>query len=141
VHWKKSATAGKLLKVEREREDRQQYTLRIPSDAPETRSSAPARRPPRSPTGCWPRATTWAWRPAAGGSAPRRGPATRSASSRRSPPWLRDARARGGAVNLPQRRALRLRLRDLAAGSAFSAVALSGALPTLVTALFGVSFG
>lgn len=34
VHWKKSATAGKLLKVEREREDRKQYTLRIDSDAP-----------------------------------------------------------------------------------------------------------
>lgn len=34
VHWKKSATAGKLLKVEREREDRKQYTLRIASDAP-----------------------------------------------------------------------------------------------------------
>ncbi|MDP2272313.1 MAG: DUF58 domain-containing protein [Archangium sp.] len=34
VHWKKSATAGKLLKVEREREDRKQYTLRIDDDAP-----------------------------------------------------------------------------------------------------------
>ena len=34
VHWKKSATAGKLLRVEREREDRKQYTLRIPDDAP-----------------------------------------------------------------------------------------------------------
>lgn len=34
VHWKKSATAGKLLKVEREREDRKQYTLRIENDAP-----------------------------------------------------------------------------------------------------------
>ncbi len=29
VHWKKSAAAGKLLKVEREREDRRQYTLRV----------------------------------------------------------------------------------------------------------------
>jgi uncharacterized protein (DUF58 family) len=34
VHWKKSATAGKLLKVEREREDRKQFTLRIGDDAP-----------------------------------------------------------------------------------------------------------
>lgn len=34
VHWKKSATAGKLLKVEREREDRKQYTLRIGNDTP-----------------------------------------------------------------------------------------------------------
>lgn len=34
VHWKKSATAGKLLVVEREREDRKQFTLRIGSDAP-----------------------------------------------------------------------------------------------------------
>lgn len=34
VHWKKSAAVGHLLKVEREREDRQQYTLRIESDAP-----------------------------------------------------------------------------------------------------------
>lgn len=34
VHWKKSAAAGKLLKVEREREDRKQYTLTIESDAP-----------------------------------------------------------------------------------------------------------
>ncbi|MDP1828347.1 MAG: DUF58 domain-containing protein [Archangium sp.] len=34
VHWKKSATVGKLLKVEREREDRKQYTLRIDSDVP-----------------------------------------------------------------------------------------------------------
>ncbi len=34
VHWKKSATAGKLLKVEREREDRKQYTLRIGSEVP-----------------------------------------------------------------------------------------------------------
>ena len=44
-------------------------------------------------------------------------------------------------MNLEGRRRLRLRLRDLAAGSAFSAVALSGALPVAVTALFGVSFG
>lgn len=44
-------------------------------------------------------------------------------------------------MNLTERRRLRLRLRDLAAGSAFSAVALSGALPALVTALFGISFG
>lgn len=29
VHWKKSATAARLLKVEREREDRRQYTLQI----------------------------------------------------------------------------------------------------------------
>lgn len=29
VHWRKSAAVGQLLKVEREREDRQQYTLRI----------------------------------------------------------------------------------------------------------------
>ena len=43
-------------------------------------------------------------------------------------------------MNLVDRRRLRLRLRDLAAGSAFSAVALSGALPTIVTGLFGVSF-
>jgi protein-glutamine gamma-glutamyltransferase len=43
-------------------------------------------------------------------------------------------------VNLTARRRLRLRLRDLAAGSAFSAVALSGALPVFVTVLFGVSF-
>ena len=43
-------------------------------------------------------------------------------------------------MHLAERRRLRLRLRDLAAGSAFSAVALSGALPTLVTALFGISF-
>lgn len=34
VHWKKSATVGKLLVVEREREDRKQYTLKIGSDAP-----------------------------------------------------------------------------------------------------------
>ncbi len=34
VHWKKSAAVGRLLKVEREREDRQQYTLRITDDAP-----------------------------------------------------------------------------------------------------------
>ncbi|MDP1828348.1 MAG: transglutaminaseTgpA domain-containing protein [Archangium sp.] len=44
-------------------------------------------------------------------------------------------------MNLTERRRLRLRLRDLAAGSAFSAVALSGSLPSMVTALFGVSFG
>lgn len=34
VHWKKSATVGHLLKVEREREDRRQFTLRIGDDAP-----------------------------------------------------------------------------------------------------------
>lgn len=34
VHWKKSASAGKLLRVEREREDRKQFTLRIASDSP-----------------------------------------------------------------------------------------------------------
>jgi uncharacterized protein (DUF58 family) len=34
VHWKKSATAGKLLVVEREREDRKQYTLRIEGELP-----------------------------------------------------------------------------------------------------------
>ena len=43
-------------------------------------------------------------------------------------------------MKLVDRRRLRLRLRDLAAGSAFSAVALSGALPTIVTSLFGISF-
>lgn len=31
VHWKKSASAGRLLKVEREREDRRQYTLKVPA--------------------------------------------------------------------------------------------------------------
>ena len=31
VHWKKSASAGQLLKVEREREDRLQYTLSVPA--------------------------------------------------------------------------------------------------------------
>jgi uncharacterized protein (DUF58 family) len=36
VHWKKSAAAGHLLKVEREREDRLQYTLEVPpGGAPE----------------------------------------------------------------------------------------------------------
>ncbi len=44
-------------------------------------------------------------------------------------------------MNLPQRRRLRLGLRDFAAGAAFSAVALSGAIPSFVSALFGVSFG
>lgn len=34
VHWKKSAAAARLLKVEREREDRRQFTLRIDDDAP-----------------------------------------------------------------------------------------------------------
>ncbi len=34
VHWKKSASVGKLLKVEREREDRKQYLLKIENDAP-----------------------------------------------------------------------------------------------------------
>lgn len=34
VHWKKSAAVGRLLKVEREREDRQQYTLRIEDATP-----------------------------------------------------------------------------------------------------------
>lgn len=34
VHWKKSATVGKLLTVEREREDRKQYTLVVPPEAP-----------------------------------------------------------------------------------------------------------
>jgi uncharacterized protein (DUF58 family) len=34
VHWKKTASAGKLLKVEREREDRKQYTLKIENDSP-----------------------------------------------------------------------------------------------------------
>jgi transglutaminase-like putative cysteine protease len=43
-------------------------------------------------------------------------------------------------VNLAERRSLRLRLRDLAAGSAFTAVALSGSLPWPVTAIFGVAF-
>ncbi len=37
IHWRKSAAAGKLVKVEREREDRKQFTLKIdpglPSDA------------------------------------------------------------------------------------------------------------
>jgi transglutaminase-like putative cysteine protease len=44
-------------------------------------------------------------------------------------------------MNLAARRTLRLRLRDLAAASAFTAVALSGALPLPVTALFVVAFG
>ncbi len=34
VHWMKSATVGKLLKVEREREDRKQYTLKVGTTAP-----------------------------------------------------------------------------------------------------------
>ena len=34
VHWKKSAAVGKLLKVEREREDRKQFTLRIDDATP-----------------------------------------------------------------------------------------------------------
>ena len=43
-------------------------------------------------------------------------------------------------MKLTERRRLRLRLRDLAAGSAFAAVALSGALPLFVTVLFAGSF-
>ncbi len=39
-------------------------------------------------------------------------------------------------MNLAPRRALRLRLRDLAAASSFAAVALSGSLPSYVTVLF-----
>lgn len=42
-------------------------------------------------------------------------------------------------MRLEARRRLRLRLRDLAAASAFAAVALSGALPWAVSALFGVA--
>jgi uncharacterized protein (DUF58 family) len=34
VHWVKSAAVGKLLKVEREREERRQYTLEVKSDQP-----------------------------------------------------------------------------------------------------------
>ncbi|MFO0596015.1 MAG: DUF58 domain-containing protein [Myxococcaceae bacterium] len=34
VHWKRSASVGKLLKVEREREDRRQYTLSIDARTP-----------------------------------------------------------------------------------------------------------
>jgi uncharacterized protein (DUF58 family) len=34
VHWRKSATVGKLLKVEREREDRRQFTLKIADTEP-----------------------------------------------------------------------------------------------------------
>ncbi|MFT3708285.1 MAG: DUF58 domain-containing protein [Archangium sp.] len=34
VHWRKSATVGKLLKVEREREDRHQFTLKIAETEP-----------------------------------------------------------------------------------------------------------
>jgi uncharacterized protein (DUF58 family) len=34
VHWKKSAAAARLLKVEREREERRQFTLRITQVAP-----------------------------------------------------------------------------------------------------------
>jgi transglutaminase-like putative cysteine protease len=43
-------------------------------------------------------------------------------------------------VRLAARRSLRLRMRDLAAASAFIAVALSGVLPLAVPALFGVAF-
>jgi transglutaminase-like putative cysteine protease len=43
-------------------------------------------------------------------------------------------------LNLAARRRLRLRTRDLAAASAYSAVGLSGAVPLWVTALFGLSF-
>lgn len=35
VHWVKSASAGKLLKVEREREERRQYTLSVSSKLPQ----------------------------------------------------------------------------------------------------------
>lgn len=34
VHWKKSAAVGRLLKVEREREDRRQYTLKVDAAQP-----------------------------------------------------------------------------------------------------------
>lgn len=34
VHWVKSASAGRLLKVEREREDRRQYTLKVEANLP-----------------------------------------------------------------------------------------------------------
>lgn len=43
-------------------------------------------------------------------------------------------------MNLATRRRLRLRMRDLAAASAYSAVGLSGAVPIWVSALFAVSF-
>ncbi len=42
-------------------------------------------------------------------------------------------------MNLAERRKLRLRLRDLAAGSAFAAVALSGVLPLFVSVIFAIS--
>lgn len=43
-------------------------------------------------------------------------------------------------MNLAARKSLRLRLRDLSAGAAFSAVALSGALPLPFTGLFAIAF-
>lgn len=43
-------------------------------------------------------------------------------------------------MNLTARRSLRLRLRDLAAGAAFTAVGLSGSIPTWVTGLFVVAW-
>lgn len=43
-------------------------------------------------------------------------------------------------MNLASRRKLRLRLRDLAAASAYAAVALSGAMPVWVSVLFALSF-
>lgn len=43
-------------------------------------------------------------------------------------------------MRLADRRRLRLRLRDLAAGAAFAAVALSGALPAPLSVLFGLAF-
>jgi transglutaminase-like putative cysteine protease len=42
-------------------------------------------------------------------------------------------------MRLESRRALRLRMRDLAAASAFAAVALSGALPLAVSVVFGLT--
>jgi transglutaminase-like putative cysteine protease len=44
-------------------------------------------------------------------------------------------------MNLAGRRALRLRLRDFAAGAAFASVALSGVLPAWALAAFAASFG
>lgn len=43
-------------------------------------------------------------------------------------------------MKLEARRRLKLRLRDLSAASAYSAVALSGAVPAWVSALFGLAF-
>ncbi len=157
VHWVKSAAVGKLLRTEREREERRQYTLRVDASGDAAavdrrceETAAQARRLLDMGHEVGLVAPFTRIRPASGPGHERRilqalawvgfdGPVAPRGEEKKEGLFSRPSAA---PVTSPSGgSALRQRMRDLAAGAAFASMAVSGSVPIWATATFLLALG